>query len=76
MDDIIREKNGQPIWWTDRKGVTHICEGAYVTRQEFLLWTLCGRDVPANSARTAGDQDHVTCSGCLLAKKTGNDNEP
>ena len=42
--------NDRPIFWTDKAGVTHRCEGADVHRDVRLLWTKCERDVPADAA--------------------------
>lgn len=61
---ISRGGHNRPIYWTDRKDVTHICEGADVHRDVRLLWTLCERDVPANTAFLPGDGDKPTCPKC------------
>jgi hypothetical protein len=58
--------NDRPIFWTDKAGVTHRCEGADVHRDVRLLWTKCERDVPADAAFLPSDADHVTCPKCLL----------
>lgn len=65
MSDVIRTINQRPIFWTDKSGVTHRCEGAEVHRGVRLLWTDCERDVPANTAYLPGDDDTVNCERCL-----------
>lgn len=57
--------NGRPIFWTDKAGVIHRCEGADVHPGIRLIWTKCERDVPANRAFNPGDGDAVTCPECL-----------
>jgi hypothetical protein len=55
----------RPIFWRDRQGVTHNCEGSEVHPGIFLAWTKCERDVPANTAFHPADTDRVTCPKCL-----------
>jgi hypothetical protein len=63
----IRQIEGRPILWTDEAGATHRCEGADIHRGVRLIWTDCGRDVPANPALLPGDDDRVSCAACLAA---------
>lgn len=63
MSDTIRRINDKPILWTDRAGVTHICEGAKLHPGVFLLWTDCQKDVPANAAHTGGEHEAI-CPKC------------
>jgi hypothetical protein len=50
------------IYWNDKKAV-HACESANIHPGVRLIWTLCQRDVPANSAyKCAGDE--ITCETC------------
>lgn len=70
MDDTIKHINGRPIWWQDGQGTIHVCKGADVHRNVRLFWTLCEKDVPANTAFHPGDDDRVTCNTCL-AKSSG-----
>ena len=64
MSATIREINNRPMFWTDKTGVTHKCEGADVHKGIRLLWTLCEIDVPANSAFLPAGDDRVTCKVC------------
>ena len=64
MSATIREINNRPIFWTDKTGVTHKCEGADVHRGIRPMWTLCEIDVPANSAFLPGGDDRITCKVC------------
>jgi len=65
----FRSIDNRPIYWTDGKAITHICEGSECHHGVRLLWTLCQRDVPANSAFLPGDDDKVTCPKCLAATR-------
>lgn len=42
--------NGKEIRWSDKRGLVHVAVGADVHPGVRLLWTLCDRDVPANTA--------------------------
>lgn len=64
MSKTFRTINDRPIYWTDKDGQTHLCEGADVHPGVRLLWTLCERDVAANAAFLPGDHDKVTCTKC------------
>jgi hypothetical protein len=68
MSDTFRTINGNTIFWRDKKGVVHRCEGADVHRGVRLLWTLCKRDVPANAAYTTDGPEFVTCQACSDAE--------
>lgn len=65
-NDTFREIDGKPIRWTDKTGVVHACEGSDVHPGVRLLWTLCERDVPANTAWHPKPGDHFEmCATCL-----------
>lgn len=64
-DKLITQINSRPIWWQDKSGVMHACEGADVHRDVRLFWTLCQRDVPANAAFIPADNDRLSCEQCL-----------
>ncbi len=68
----FREIDGRPIRCTDAKGLVHACEGSEPHPGIRLLWTLCGRDVPANTAWHPQPGDHfemcVTCMSALNAR--------
>jgi hypothetical protein len=64
VSDTFRTIEGRPILWTDEAGVIHRCEGADIMEDVRILWTYCGRDVPADAAYLPGDGDAVTCSVC------------
>ena len=59
--------DGRPIYWTDKNGITHACEGDYIHREPLpLIWTKCGKhDVPANGGYLPATEDKVTCADCL-----------
>lgn len=57
--------DGNPIYWRDRQDFVHVCEGSDVHPGIRLIWTLCGRDVPASAAYRC-DGDNVTCSICKV----------
>lgn len=69
MTDILgpnqtfRTIDRKPIYWRDRQDFVHACEGSDVHPGVRLLWTLCERDVPANSAYKC-DGDEITCATC------------
>lgn len=61
-----RTVDGKPVYWTDKRGVTHAAEGSWLTREDFCLWTVCGSaDVPANTGYHPGNGDKVTCPNCI-----------
>lgn len=66
----IRTINDREIWWQDKQGLVHACEGADVHRNVRLFWTLCERDVPANTAFHPGSDDKLTCATCGAARAT------
>lgn len=63
----FRQINGNPIMYTDPKGVTHSCEGSNIHRGIRLIWTDCQKDVPANAAHTGGNAV-VNCELCQEPK--------
>ena len=66
MNDTFRTINDRNIFWKDNQAFIHACEGAMVHPGVRLLWTLCERDVPADSAFHPEIGDKVTCATCLL----------
>lgn len=67
MADTFREIDSRPIWWTDKDGVTHVCEGANVHPDIRLIWTLCEIDVPGGEAYLPATGDYgLSCSKCIL----------
>jgi hypothetical protein len=66
--DTFRTINDRTIFWRDKKGVVHACEGADVHRGVRLIWTLCKRDVPANASYTTDGPEFVTCDVCAKAE--------
>lgn len=67
MSDTFQTINGQAIYYADKAGAVHLCEGAEVHPGVRLLWTLCGRDVPANGAyQSPGEK--FTCESCRKPK--------
>lgn len=65
MDDVFTTLDGRQIMWTDKRGVTHRCEGSDIHPGIRLLWTCCHKDVPANAAFLQGDMDKVDCQVCV-----------
>jgi len=62
---------GSPVFWDDGSNV-HACDGAEHPPGIVLLWTDCGRDVPANGGYTLTEgglpaREPVTCEKCLAA---------
>jgi len=60
------------IYYT-KNSVTHLCEGAHLTpdKRNFLVWTLCGIDVPANQGYgTKNGAPEVTCDKCQKSQET------
>ena len=64
---ITTHRDGRPIHWTDKAGLTHLAEGDWLTPHDFCLWTRCGSaDVPAGKGYLPGDNDPVVrCPTCL-----------
>lgn len=60
----FRTINDKPIFWQEN-GRIHVCEGAEVHKGVTLIWTLCQRDVPANSAFTTSEDVKPTCKCCV-----------
>ena len=58
------------MYFEDDDNVIHECDGAQMipnNRDTFLVWTLCGRDVPAGKAFKVKDgEEDVTCPNCEL----------
>lgn len=70
-NNTFRTIDGRPIYFHDKQhNLMHACEGADVHPGIRLIWTLCERDVPANSAHIS-DQEDVTCSKCQRAASQG-----
>ena len=46
----------------EESGVIHKCEGSRIHKGVYLVWTLCGKDVPANGSFKSNDP--VTCKQC------------
>lgn len=68
MKDVFRTLDDKPIRWTDKTGLVHAVEGSDVHRGIRLLWTLCHRDVPANTAWLPKPGDNYEmCGTCLAA---------
>lgn len=64
----FRAINDRPIFWRDSKDRVHACEGSDVHPGVRLIWTLCQRDVPANTGYLC-DGEQVTCDVCLAQNK-------
>lgn len=62
--ETITQINSRPIWWKDKQGFVHACEGGDVHRGVRLFWTKCQRDVPANEGFHPEHEDRVTCATC------------
>lgn len=63
--DTITKIDDRELRWTDKTGVVHIVEGGDIHRDVRLLWTLCSRDVPANSAwKLERGDNHEICMIC------------
>ena len=61
MSDEFQTVNGKMIFW---KG--HRCVGADVHRGIRLLWTCCGKDVPADAGYLSEREDELSCMDCAL----------
>ncbi len=66
----FRTIDGKPIYWRDGRGVVHACEGADIHPGVRVLWTLCGKDVPADTAYQA-EGEVITCP--IYPSKLGKD---
>lgn len=72
MGNVFDKIDGRPIHWRDHAGTVHLVEGADVHPGVRLLWTKCGKDVPANSAFLPGDTDPAAgCEDCAQLNRTG-----
>lgn len=50
--------------YQDENGL-HLCEGSEIQRGIYLVWTLCGKDVPANESFKS--KEAPTCELCKVA---------
>lgn len=60
------------IMW-EQSGVVHNCEGARMVPFDagtFLVWTKCGKDVPAGAA-FRNPKEHATCPDCARLALNG-----
>lgn len=57
--------NDRSVLYQDKGNLVHACKGSDVHRGVRLIWTLCGRDVPANGAFCSATGNTVTCDKCL-----------
>ena len=60
-------KTGMNHLFQDATGITHACEGDWITRTDYLVWTLCKKDVPAN--KSFKSTELVTCPKCKAQKE-------
>lgn len=67
--------------YQSKNGMIHLCEGGHVTidKQNYLVWTKCGVDVPAN--KSFKSYEYVTCPKCIEemfwgCKYCGDNEEP
>jgi hypothetical protein len=76
---MVEISAGQIIW-TDEEHVTHLCDSAEPHPDTKLIWTLCGRDVPAGlHARTldpSEPQPQNLCPVCLAVGLTAKEKRP
>ena len=49
--------------YKDKSGVLHACEGGQIHPNVYLVWTLCGIDVPAN--KSFKSRELATCEDCI-----------
>ena len=54
---------GLRMLYEDATKTIHIGIGAWVTRNDYLVWTLCGKDIPAKGAFKSSE--HPTCEKCI-----------
>ena len=55
--------------YEDRKGILHTCEGTTFHRNVYLVWTRCGKDVPANTSFKS--EELSTCNECKEPEQGG-----
>lgn len=65
MTDRTQGTNAMPHLYTDTNGVIHSCQQNEVHRGINLVWTDCGKDVPAN--KSFRSWEGPTCMDCALA---------
>jgi len=53
----------KPHLYEDKDKVIHLCEGSQLTPRDFLVWTKCGKDVPANQSFETWYEDS-NCDKC------------
>lgn len=58
------------LLWQSKNGQLHFCEGSEVHPGIKLIWTLCEKDVPANT--TFRSWEGATCMECALAQDQRN----
>lgn len=56
----------------EEKGAIHNCEGARIHDGVYLVWSLCGRDVPEN--KSFKSKETATCPRCEEIRKAGGKN--
>ena len=56
--------------YEDQNGLIHLCEGGEVVPNEYVVWTLCEIDVPANQSFKS--KKLPTCPKCLKYNKSLN----
>jgi len=54
--------------WESQDGLIHLCEGGEAVPNEYIVWTMCNIDVPAN--KSFKSEELATCSKCLTYNKT------
>ena len=45
-------------------GTIHACDSSRVYKEINMVWTLCGRDVPANKSFESNEK--ITCHSCIV----------
>lgn len=48
-------------------GVLHACESSDIHHRVRLVWTKCGRDVPANASFRS--EEEISCPACKESEK-------
>ena len=61
---VFTTVEGNPIWWEESPGLTHVCEGAEIMSGYRLVWTLCGQDVPPDATIHPPEGAVFTCPKC------------